>query len=141
MNRIATIALVALATLASTANRASAQAQIIAESNVSFSFHVNGVTLPAGHYVVVSHSPNLLEVRNTNRPSAAAFVLANDSDKAKLDSRNKMVSEQYGNQYFLHEVSYPAAGMDLVVAPSSEEKRVAVELAKANGKPVLVALK
>ena len=135
MNRIVIIAL-ALASFG-TVHSASAQTPIT-QADIPFSFSVNGVVLPAGHYVVGVLSPCMLKVWSPGQASAA-MVLSHAGGK-QANGVSKLVFEKYGDQYFLHEVVYPLSFIDAVITPSKQEEKAHIELAKANGQPMVVAI-
>ncbi|HWB32852.1 MAG TPA: hypothetical protein VG714_06745 [Acidobacteriaceae bacterium] len=140
MNRIAAIALFTIASFI-TLHRASAAT--ITETRVPFAFTVNGITLPAGTYVVTSSSPNVMQISSTdhNHPNTVT-VITREYAPGDPDGPAMLVFEAYGSQYFLHEIICPLRSTDAIVPASDQEKKVGKEWAGRNGgQPVLVAVR
>lgn len=68
--------------------------------NVPFTFHNGSQVMPAGVYRVTIESEHLILLRGD---SASALIMTNPETGNPL-AKGKLVFQQYGNQYFLHEV-------------------------------------
>jgi hypothetical protein len=119
MKRITAIALFAVANLAM-AGHSFAQQHAV-QANVPFDFTVNSKMLPAGTYTIKAESPGMIVIRNMSKPfSALSLVTPGD---AKATKGGKLTFHKYGGQYFLSEVTCPAADLSSKIPSSKLEKR------------------
>jgi hypothetical protein len=119
MKRITAITLFAVANLAM-AGHSFAQQHAV-QANVPFAFTVNSKLLPAGTYMIKAESPGLIVIRNTRKPvSALSLVTPGD---AKVTKGGKLTFHRYGGEYFLSEVTCPAADMSSKIPSSKQEKQ------------------
>lgn len=119
MKKMIATASILLASLA-TAGTASAQDHA-AIANIPFGFYVANTWLPAGTYTLASDSrrPNVIAVRN-EKGKFAVLSIGNVEDTQSRPGT--LVFKKYGNQYFLHEISCSACGMNVEFSDSKREK-------------------
>jgi len=136
MKRTIAIALITLATLFTTGS-ALAQDRGV-QANVPFEFTVGGRLLPAGVYTATVSLSGVMEIQSPDKHVTARTTFAPNLKEQGPGS--KWVFQRYGEQYFLHSVVSPAAGMRASVPASPLEKRVNRQQAYLRGGyPVLVA--
>jgi hypothetical protein len=128
MKRITALTLFAIANLAMVGH--SFAQQHVVQANIPFDFTVNSRLLPAGTYAIKAESPGLIVIRNINKP-VSALSLTTPGDK-KVTKGGKLTFHNYGGQYFLSEVTCPAADMSAKIPSSKLEKRAQVLQAKNN---------
>jgi hypothetical protein len=120
-------------------------AQSYAKADVPFAFNVGAKQLPAGTYEirVLSQSPNLIKIQNTENTAAAVSIAR--SEEAR-NAESKLVFDRVGTQYFLSEVWKGSRAGGMIVPASKQEKELKKELQLAKGpaddnQKVIVALK
>jgi hypothetical protein len=128
MKRLTAIALFAIANLAM-AGTSFAQTHLV-RATVPFDFTMNNTLLPAGTYTI-TESSGVIIVRNQNEPASALGLVTPGAGNGKHD--NKLIFNQYGDQYFLSGVESKAADMSLKVPSSKQEKRAKEQLEAKNG--------
>lgn len=118
MKRIIVIAF-ALAAFV-TAGSAMAQEHAV-KATVPFDFTVGNAHVPAGTYTIWSTGdPGLIEVRND---SGKATIFGSVYTAGKSAQTGKLVFDQYGDRYFLHEILCTDAAMNLEIPVSKSEKK------------------
>jgi len=136
MNRTIATALFSIATLF-TIGSASAQDRG-AKATVPFDFSVGATRLPAGTYIVTSPEHGQMLIQSSDRRSQAITITS--QSPAEWTGGGKLVFARHGNQYFLHAVHCPIAGMNASIPASKQEKRVELQRASMEGDAtVLVA--
>ena len=121
MKRIVAIALFLAASFLTT-RTAMAQSYVV-EVNVPFSFNVNSITLPAGHYSIATDldQPAVLTFRDRAKGIVAMNLAM--SDPSGSGKPGTLLFNHYGGQYFLSEIRSETASMNLYLPPSKAEKR------------------
>jgi hypothetical protein len=105
------------------------------EVNIPFEFQIGSQTLPAGEYSVKRLTQNSVLVRSLDgeRSAIAQTPGSITTDESGKATQEKLVFNQYGNQYFLSQV-WMARGSDgRELYKSSAEHKAAKEQAVANG--------
>ncbi len=105
--------------------------QRLMKVNIPFSFGVEGHSLPAGEYLVLTVTPerSIRIVSNDGKRSALINTLPNYANQPSTNSR--LVFHKYGNEYFLAQVW--TAGQNVARNPLSSKR--AMEIASSGGKP------
>jgi hypothetical protein len=105
-------------------------------TNIPFTFHVSGKTLPAGEYNI-HHSQGLLTLQD---PQGKGFtVVTVGTDKWMQSSQPLLQFKRYGNEYFLAKVSVPESTVARQLLESRREKELAA--ASGRGEAVIVAVR
>ena len=109
MKNLTAIALFVAAGIA-TAGSALAQDHTV-KASVPFNFTVNGRTLPAGDYTLVTenNTPRMLTISDREKGVALMAITVPDNE-ASAD--NKLIFHHYGNQYFLSEMPTANGSID-----------------------------
>ncbi len=103
---------------------------------VPFSFTANGVTLPAGDYVVSNDSYwNALRIRDQHGP-ASAFLQAHASLEREAAKNTKLVFNRFGDRYFLESISKRGDARRFDLAKSRNER----ELERSGARPAVTML-
>ncbi len=133
----------ALATLAValTVGVSFAQAQSRVNADVPFAFSLQGQSMPAGNYEVISLGNQALEIWNLDA-QRGTLVAKQMSLQSSNDQSPKLVFHKYGDQYFLTQIWY-SQDSGIGFAESKREKEVKTA---SNGLPnasetVIVAMK
>jgi hypothetical protein len=105
--------------------------QRLMKVNVPFSFGVEGHSLPAAEYLVLTVTPerSIRIVSADGKHSAVINTLPNYASQPSTNSR--LVFHKYGNEYFLAQVW--TAGQNVARNPLSSKR--AMEIASGGGKP------
>lgn len=119
MKRITAIALFAIAGFVG-AGEARAQDQAV-QSDIPFKFSVGDKAFPAGTYSVSKEGANIIAIRNRNHAVVALALTMPSPRETKHGA--KMVFDQYGDRYFLHEVLSSSNSMNLQIPASKWEKK------------------
>jgi hypothetical protein len=127
MKRMTALAFVAATLISMNAARAHAQAGTV-DAKVPFDFVVQNQTLPAGTYRISYATQNGILIRSLDG-RFHALTVASGADGLP-QGENKLIFNQYGNRYFLHEVLCSDMDMNLTVPRSKLEKRVRIEEAQ-----------
>ena len=90
----AALALVLLALVPAYAQKTSATV------NITFSFTVDDVRMPAGEYIISSPSERVITLQHVGGLEAKT-TMTNNGSSTKSDGRAKLVFHKYGNAYFL----------------------------------------
>jgi opacity protein-like surface antigen len=135
MKRITALAFLTAALISMGSARAHAQ---VVKFNVPFDFVVENQVLPAGTYGVSQAGPKVILIRNQTGNSYA-FITAYGAD-GRPGGDGMLIFNQYGKQYFLHEVLDSEMDMNLTVPTSKLEKRVRVEEAELARSQTVAAL-
>jgi hypothetical protein len=136
MKRTLAIAFFSLGTLFTLG--ASAQDRGV-QATVPFDFTVGGRLLPADTYTITSPSSGIVIVQDKGNHVTAITTVSADANQS-VKSGGKLIFIKYGDQYFLHEVLCPAAGMAANIPTTKLEKRIQHQEAMVRGgEPVLVA--
>lgn len=133
MKKQITVALLSLSLMFAAAAAASAQAAGLMRVHVPFDFAAGGKQLRAGNYTVRrvrSDAESTLLIRSEDG-RVAAVVLTNAGGAAA--SRASLSFRQYGELYFLAEVSIPGTASVRELPKSGGEKRVEGELIEEAG--------
>jgi hypothetical protein len=104
---------------------AAAQIQNRFEVHVPFAFMAGKAKLPAGDYSVNRQGANLLILRNTETSDAAILPTAS-LDVDATTSRAALVFNRYEGKYFLSQVRSFDGTQTYRLAPSKEERELAV---------------
>ena len=99
--------------------------------NIPFAFGVEGHSLPAGEYLVLTVTPerSIRIASADGKHSAVVNTLPNYASAPSENSR--LVFHKYGDEYFLAQVW--AAGQNVARNPLSSKR--AMEIASSGGKP------
>lgn len=121
MKRIATFVLSVAATFLTTG--AAVAQQNVDRVTIPFDFTVNGTSLPAGDYTIASNlnNPAALIIRDEAGNALAMSVGMNDRT-GELDP-GTLIFHQYGDQYFLRNVSFAGFGQAVFFPASALEQR------------------
>jgi len=107
--------------------------------NVPFAFGVDGHSLPAGEYLVLTVTPER-SIRIASVDGKHSTIVNTLPNYAKEPSTNsRLVFHKYGDEYFLYEVW--TVGQNVARNPLSTKK--AMEIASSGGKPetrIVIAL-
>lgn len=105
------------------------------EVNVPFEFQLGGKTLPAGEYRVKRLTQTSVLVRSADgeRSVIAQTPRAITVDRNEKATQEKLVFNQYGNQYFLSQVWMARGGNGRELYKSDAEQHAAREQTTANG--------
>lgn len=119
MRSITAIAAILLGCIAA-ASTASAQDRA-ARAKIPFGFYVSDRWVPAGTYTLTSESgsPNIITIRNAD---STVSLLSAGHSKDQPSRPNALVFKKYGDQYFLHEISCSACGMNVEFSGSRRER-------------------
>jgi hypothetical protein len=95
-----------------------------ARATVPFGFYAGDAWVPAGTYVITSDSknPEVIAIRNLQTGRTVMSLGGRDEPQA---GSNKLVFDEYGNQYFLHEILCSSRGMNVQFQRSKKEKLAA----------------
>jgi hypothetical protein len=122
MKLLRVFAVAVVATLAAGAHAQTLDSLVV---TVTFDFMVGNTTLPAGTYNIdraLYNVPQSLALRSTDGHfSAIASGAVSGAGPALLGIKPKLVFNQYGNQYFLHEIR-TNGGVHQLSASQSELK-------------------
>jgi hypothetical protein len=113
----------------------SAQSSGKLEVNIPFEFQIGSQTFPAGEYSVKRLSQNSVLVRSADGHLSAIAqtpisITSNASEKA---TQEKLVFNQYGNQYFLSQVWMLRGNDGRALRKSGAESQAAREQTVASG--------
>ncbi|HEX4309041.1 MAG TPA: hypothetical protein VHZ25_03380 [Acidobacteriaceae bacterium] len=137
-SRIRTIALAALVVVASLSQTLHAQTGAVrARVNVPFSFDCGKAHFAGGIYTLIQLSPNVLSIR-ANGTAAMAMIQINFDPR--ITKTSQVTFRQYGDRYFLEEISMAGSEAHVSVYESQSEKQAARELASRGGEATQVAL-
>jgi hypothetical protein len=111
-------------------------AQRLMKVSVPFSFGVEGHSLPAGEYIVLTVTPERsIRIASTDgKHSAIVNTLPNYAGTPSQNSR--LVFHRYGDEYFLEQVW--TAGQNVARNPLSTKR--AMEVASSGGKPQTITV-
>ena len=111
------------------------------EVNIPFDFSAGKATLKAGTYSIKRTSGNLLAIRSADGKTTAMIDAPLTIGSRDLRAGERLVFNQYGDQYFLSQVWLTVDTGRQLFTPGSE-KRVAREyqLANNNAKPKRVEI-
>jgi hypothetical protein len=140
MKRIAAIALLAAASFV-TAGSAMAQENVV-RVTIPFNFAVNGNSLPAGSYSIVSGGTSLLTLRD--REHGANLIALSTPSHDDTIKDNVLVFHRYGDQYFLSRIRAEGSSMNVYFPVSKREKWASAqkqEVAARENHDVTVAMK
>jgi hypothetical protein len=104
-----------------------AQDRVVA--HVPFGFSVGSKNLPSGDYDLVKLSSSYWGIRNGDGSATALTIVSPDNVSAALDG-GKLVFKQYGNHYFLYQIS--REGITVHVPGSRLERELARNGVKPN---------
>ncbi|MGA8490043.1 MAG: hypothetical protein WB711_06445 [Terriglobales bacterium] len=126
------ITILSLVVMSLMLNATGAYAQSYARANVPFAFNVGAKQLPAGTYEikVLSQSPNLINIQNTETAEAAMSIVSSEDPRG---TESKLVFDRVGTQYFLTEVCKGWGAGSMVVPTSKHEQELKRELQLAKG--------
>jgi hypothetical protein len=100
-------------------------------ARIPFEFTIGTATLPAGVYVVVEPSTNLLLIRNERH---GAYVLGQSADSRDNAENPVLVFHRFGDQYFLRQIRFSSAGVDL--PETFQERQTAARYAEMRPRDV-----
>lgn len=105
------------------------------EVNIPFEFQIGGKTLPAGEYSVKRLTQNSVLVRSADgeRSVIAQTPRAITAARKEKAAQEKLVFNQYGNQYFLSQVWMVRGSDGRELYKSDAEQLAAREQTMANG--------
>jgi opacity protein-like surface antigen len=135
MKRITALAFLTAALISMGSARAHAQ---VVRFNIPFDFVVQNQVLPAGTYGVSQAGSKVILIRN-EKGNFHAFTTTYAAE-GRPGGDGMLVFNQYGKQYFLHEVLCSETDMNLTVPSSKLEKRVRVEEAQLAHSQTVAAL-
>jgi hypothetical protein len=135
MKRITALAFLTAALISMGSARAHAQ---VVRFNVPFDFVVENQVLPAGTYGVSQAGPKVILIRNQEGNSHA--FISTYAAEGRPGGDGTLIFNQYGKQYFLHEVLCSEVDMNETVPASKLEKRVRVEEAELARTQTIAAL-
>jgi hypothetical protein len=101
--------------------------------NVPFDFVAGGAHLPAGRYAVYHVSTKSLILIESVTGRGAAFMLVNVTTSGAGEHPNTLVFNQYGDRYFLSQVT-TENNREIHVCSKSREEQVIIAQRKASEK-------
>jgi hypothetical protein len=113
----------------------------VIKAHIPFAFHVYGIALPAGDYVIRQAdmlSPGLLLIQKTD-DSASTFFLTENAVPKPAIGHSELVFDRYGQERFLHAIWVPGDDAGARLMPSSWEIQAARSAVVAPGKTRPVA--
>lgn len=107
------------------------------EVNIPFEFQVGSQTLPAGEYSVKRLTQNSVLVRSRDGQRSVVAQTPRAITADENGKQEKLVFNQYGNQYFLSQVWMVRSSDGRALRKSDAEQQAAREqmAAKGNAKP------
>ena len=114
-------------------------AQITVKVTVPFNFTVGKAEMPAGTYTISRLSSSVIEIKGSTTKKSVVSIVRSEGASSS-DSTPKLVFNQYGDSYFLSQVSrgYGADVMQLTTSKLEQEQRMA-STSGASGQKVVVA--
>ncbi len=103
------------------------------EVNIPFEFQIGSQTLPAGEYSVKRLTQNSVLVRSRDGKLSAITQTPRAITEDKNGKQEKLVFNQYGNQYFLSQVWMVRGSDGRELYKSDAEQQAAREQTVANG--------
>jgi hypothetical protein len=97
-------------------------------ANIPFDFRMGEALMPAGEYFI-SHANGVLTLQERQGGNAAAVVLTSGTERREHSDKGVLQFNQYGNAYFLGEISTPDSNTARIVSKTPREK----ELARRSG--------
>jgi hypothetical protein len=114
-------------------------AQTTVKVTVPFNFTVGKAEMPAGTYTISRLSSSVIEIKGSTTKKSVVSIVRSEGASSS-DSTAKLVFNQYGDSYFLSQVSrgYGADVMQLTTSKLEQEQRMA-STSGASGQKVVVA--
>lgn len=125
----------AIGSLVALSFAATAQAQLPGvpiRATIPFDFIVRGKVLPAGNYEIerVTEDPSGLLLRNVNNKHEHVVFATEAVQARRISSRNVLVFNRYGSDYFLSEVVTAGEQSGRELAPTRAERVLRREMAQ-----------
>ena len=94
------------------------------EATIPFEFRVGQQLMPAGEYMV-THSRGVLSFRtNSGKPKGAMILVSGTQSGSGGSTKNKLVFNRYGEEYFLSQVWQAGEATGLAATPGKIEKEL-----------------
>ena len=118
----------------------SASAQSTARVEVPFPFLANHVSLPAGHYEVISSDTSLILYDASTRRAQAILAVRHEIGYSP-ETRARMTFEKSGTHLVLTDVRFAGSAMHSVLLVQPKRERVVAQGPKANDVTIELAMK
>lgn len=111
-------------------------------ASIPFDFIVRGRTFPAGNYWIerVTDDPSGLVLRNVNNKHEHIVFETESMQDRRAPSRNVLVFNRYGDEYFLSEIVTAGEQDGRELAPSHAERALRREMAQNQAEPETVTV-
>ena len=119
----------------------SSYAQTAVRATVPFNFTVGTAEMPAGTYTISRVSSSVIEVNGSTTKKSVVSIVRSEGASSS-DSTAKLVFNQYGERYFLSQVSrgYGADVMQLPTSKPEQEQQIKIaSTGGASGQKVVAA--